>query len=245
MLTLPYKIAIVSHRRPHILAAQTYKMLRESNASVTDIDLFLSDTQDAAEYAILPLNQIITKAGNVRDKFNFVHNHYPVGTRVMVLEDDITVIDKAGAVVTDINAMAQLGFSSIGAQGLWGIAPHANTFYFSGKVTHSLKLVVAHCFGYVSTKEEALAITQPTKTDYERTLLYFQRYGCVTRLDMYGVKTKSYTQAGGIQSDYTRDQRHALEQAACNYLVDRFRGLVSHNTTKKSLHAELRLSRAG
>lgn len=244
-MMMPYKIAIVSHRRPHILASQTYKMLKESTVNLEDVTLFLSDERDAAEYAIIPLAQHVTKAANLRDKFNYVHFHYPAGTRVLVLEDDVALIDKSGAAVTDIGAMAELGFTSVGEHGLWGIAPHANTFYFSGKVTHTLKLVVAHCFGFIATQEPALAITQPTKTDYERTLLYFQRYGAVTRLDMYGVKTKSYTQAGGMQSDHTRAERHELEQAACDYLVKQYNGLVSHNTSKKSLHAELRLARVG
>lgn len=238
-----YKIAVVSHRRPHILARLTYKMLKESTVAMEDVTLFLSDEQDAREYAIVPLPQVITASANVRDKFNFVHGFYPKGTRVLVLEDDITLIDKSNAALRDINAMAEIGFSSIGEYGIWGIAPHANTFYFSGKVTHTLKLVVAHCFGYVATNDPALAVTQLSKTDYERTLLYFQRYGCVTRLDMYGVKTKSYTQEGGMQSDYTLEARHIVEQTACDYLVKRFDGLVAANKTKQSLHPELRLAR--
>jgi hypothetical protein len=137
--------------------------------------------------------------------------------------------------------MIQRGFEAIDADGgLWGIVPHNNAFYFSGGVTSTLKLIVAHAFGFIATGDEWLAVTQPSKTDYERTCRYWVRYGKVVRLDNYGPKTKSYTQAGGMQANHSKEARALIEATSVEYLTKRFPHLLQRKDKKTSPFAEMR-----
>jgi len=69
--------------------------------------------------------------------------------------------------------------------------------------------------------------------------------GEVVRLDSYGVKTKSYTQEGGMQAQHSQKERAKMERAACYYLVRRYPRLIRLNTKKKSLFTELSFIRSG
>lgn len=242
-----YRIAVPSHRRSEMFKSKTLAYLQQTNVDMSRVDVFLSDEQDAEEYGDLPANVLVTQAKDVTEKFNFIHYNYPKGTNVFVMEDDVELIEGLGGnekrVLQDLDAMVSRGFEEIPLGGLWGVAPHSNAFFFSGKVKHGLMLVVAHAFGFVSTHDDYLAVTQRGKSDYERTCRYFVKYGEVIRLDSYGCKTNSYTQVGGMQSQHSRSERAAFEQAACDYLVASFPALINHNPKKKSLFAELRFNR--
>lgn len=231
-----YAIAVPSHRRAKLFAEKTLNYLRMCGVDDGEIDIYVSDKQDVEEYKYPSV--VWTGAKNVAEKFNFIHGHYAPGTRVVVLEDDVELVDKNGPMYA-FDDLVQRAFDEVGAGGIWGIAPHSNGFYFSGKVTRTLKLVVAHCFGFVSTNAPELEVTQLGKSDYERTCRYFTTYGEVLRMDMVGVKTTSYVQEGGMQSQHSRDERAVFERAACDYLVQRYPHLLRHNTKKKSLFAEL------
>jgi hypothetical protein len=246
-----YVVAVPSHRRSELFASKTLAYLRTTDVQLSRVQVFLSDTSDVAAYKkAAPKVKLVvptTPITNVRDKFNAIHAAYPAGTRVFVMEDDVELVTgKPGknglTALTALDAMVRAGFAATPV-GLWGVAPHANAFYFSGKVTHTLKLAVAHAFGFTATGDPALAVRQPSKTDYERTCRYFAQYGMVGRMDMVGVRTNSYTQPGGMQADHTREARAELERVSCEYLVRRFPHMLEHNHTKPSMFAELRFKR--
>lgn len=251
MKQAPFFLAIPSHRRAAVLEAQTLAFLRGQNLRPEQIHVFLSDKSDAKAYAgLLDRGEraIVTGCKNLRDKFNFIHNYFPIGSRVVVMEDDVAPLEKGDGVnqkrpVEDLPALVARGFEAVADGGIWGVAPHANVFYMSGKVTRTLKLVVAHLFGFVSTHHKDLEVVALAKTDYERTLRYYLRYGETVRLDWVGVKTKSYTAAGGLQSDFSREARAAVEEESVDYLVRTFAGMVARNEKKKSLFPELSLKR--
>lgn len=241
---MEYQIAIPTHRRPDILRDQTLATLAEGGADMSRVKLFLSDAEDAELYRTFP-NHVITGAKNVTEKFNAIHGHYQEGTRVFVMEDDVRLVQGSGKKndgrpVEDVEEMIRKGFEAVGDEGLWGVVPHDNAFYFGGQVTETLKLIVAHAFGFVATGDPWLAVTQIGKSDYERTCRYWVKYRRVVRLDTYGVKTKSYTQVGGMQSDMDKDQRRAAEAKSCEYLLQRFPHLLASKVKKTSPFPELR-----
>lgn len=244
-----YNIAIPTHRRADLFEQKTLAQLRASNVSLGQVMLFLSDDEDAEAYWRFGLPMCVTGAASLTEKFNTIHNAYLPGSQVVVMEDDIELVEavtpgKNGVrPLADLVGLIEAGFASLDGRGIWGIAPHSNAFYMTGKVSRTLKLVVAHCFGFVATRNPALQVTQPSKTDYERTLRYFVEYGETVRLDWVGVKTKSYTQPGGLQSELTRDARTLAEQTACDYLVAHWPHLIEHNRSKQSLFAELKFKR--
>lgn len=241
-----YVIAIPTHRRRRILEEQTLKYLNQTNVDMGRVTLFLSDRRDSEDYRDLDVKKITTKAGNVQAKFNFIHNHYPVGTPVFLMEDDVEIIRglKRGTNETktccDLDKLIRRGFECVGLGGIFGVAPHSNAFFFTHKETPTLKLVVAFAFGFISTRREDLEVSAPSKTDYERTCKYWLRYGETWRLDSYGVQTKSYNQEGGIQAEMGSDVRAEKEQEACDYLVKTYPTLCAHKPKRSSPFAEIK-----
>lgn len=235
-----FQVVIPSHRRADILAAKTLRWLKDVKFDLARVVVVVSDAKDLADYTGLGVRVVATPqaAHNIVDKFNSLHYAYDVGADVMVLEDDVAVIDSTKALASP-DALAAAGFAAISNGGIWGIAPHSNTFFFSGRVTDSLKLVVAHAFGFKTTHKKALEVTQLGKSDYERTCKYYIEYGRTVRLDMFGVKTVSYTKPGGIEATHGRDARARAEQASCEYLVRRYPHMLKLNEAKKSLFQEL------
>lgn len=186
----------------------------------------------------------------VVEKFNYIHQYFPPGEHVVFVEDDIDEL----AIKTGENKLekfTQLRMMSISmfkeceknSTKLWGISSNANPFYMANKVSFGFKFIVANLFGFVSTKDPFLRISQQMKSDYERTMLYFAKFGGVCRVDSVCAITKNYRNAGGLQE--IKDQRAYLEKQACEHLVKRFPHLVEINKQKSetSMYMELRLKR--
>ena len=236
-------IAIASHRRSKIFEEKTLSFLLRTGVKRESITVFVSDQQDVDDYSFLKIKIINTNAKNIKEKFNFIHFYYDIGEEVVALEDDIEDIVSGSGTnekgeVKDFYDICKKGFSHIPMGGIWGIVPHHNTFFFNPKVTQELKIVAAYVFGFISTKDPRLSVTQESKHDYERTILYYIRYGETIRLDFAGVKTNNYKNAGGLNFDYGGNvKRYQKEKEACIYLVKKYPHLIKMNV-KKSLTSE-------
>jgi hypothetical protein len=249
------KIAIPSHRRRQIIETMTLPMLRAQGVNMADVYVFVSDETDAKDYASLPkawgLNLVYNRElPDIVEKFNYIHYYFERGQRVIFVEDDIEELAiKIGenelAKFTKLMGLAESMFETCAKHRtkLWGISSNANPFYMKNNLAHGFKFVVANLFGFVSTKDPFLAISQHCKSDYERTLLYFVKFGGICRMDGVCAITRNYKNAGGLQE--MKDQRAHLEREACRHLVKRFPHLVEINSKKseKSMYMELRLRR--
>jgi hypothetical protein len=138
--------------------------------------------------------------------------------------------------------MLDSAFRLIGDGGIFGVVPHGNTFYFSGKITSQLRLIPAYGFGFVSTHRSDLAVSLPSKTDYERSLRYFTVYGTTYRLDWVGCVTKNYTSPGGLQAEMDEQKRKLAEEVSCAELVRQYPGLVFRKKKVSSRYAEIRFA---
>jgi hypothetical protein len=184
---------------------------------------------------------------NIVEKFNYIHAYYPKGERVVFIEDDIEQLAiKTGPnelkKFTDLRLMSDKMFSLCdnAKTKLWGISPYANAFYMKDQYYTGFKFIVANLFGFISTADPWLEISQTCKSDYERTLLYFIKFGAVVRMDGVCAITKNYKNSGGLQNIEDR-ARHEAE--ACHNLVRRFGHLLSINKEKsdKSMYMELKI----
>lgn len=245
---MSYVIAIPSHRRSTTILQHSLAQLRESDVRA-DVHLFLSDAQDADEYASSGATHgctvhVCTGALNATDKFNAIHDAFEPGTRVFVIEDDVRIVEgKRGqnkrSEPTSLHRAITEGFEAAGEL-LWGIAPHDNAYFFDTKYTRTLKLVVAHAFGFTASQDPGLLVTQPSKTDFERTLLYWNRDGAVVRAPHLGVRAKaSYRLEGGMQANYTHDARAAAEEEAVAYLTHRYAHLCRRKEKASSPYPEI------
>lgn len=242
-----YKIAIPSYRRSNIISERTLAYLRECGVEDHEVYIFVSDEQEAADYraALVGEYNIVVPEKpitNVTEKFNYLHSYFEDGERVFVLEDDIKELVKITRTDNKPKHFANLDFVERGFEfcdkagtKLFGIIPHDNGFYMKVDVSVNLKLIVAHAYGFIADSDPALLVTQIGKSDYERSILYFLKFGSVVRFNYIGVRTNSYKTEGGMD----KENRARQEKESCDYLVRRYPHFIKHNTKKESMYAEL------
>lgn len=246
-----YQLAVISHRRAELFAQKTLAYLTSTDVDLSRLTVFLSDAQDLADYreAMPHLKYVVCpETRDLNDKYNVVHYFYPIGTNVWSMEDDVELLagDPPGShttrPLTDLHSVLVRGFTEIAGGGLWGLTPHADVFRFKDKISYSHKLVVAYAFGFVSTHDPFLAVREGSKTDYERTSLYFIKYGKCVRLDAYGCNPcKNYKTPGGTAADFSYERRQEIEKTASTNLVERFPHLMQFKDKKSTDFQELRL----
>ena len=242
------KYAIPSHRRADTIGEKTIKMLLDNGVDPDDIQVFISPDDDYEKVRSFCEVQV-TPAKNVVEKFNYIHNYYPEHTPVVFVEDDIELLKAKGdgknelLPFNDLPKLAEQMFELAYEERtkLWGISSNANPFYMKKSYSVGFKFVVANLFGFYSTRDPFLAISQQMKSDYERTLLYFVKYGSVCRHDGICAITKNYRNPGGLQE--IKSSRARLEDEACRNLVRRFPHLIEINEkkSKTSMYRELKL----
>jgi len=245
------KIAIPTHNRWNLIQGLTLGYLKDCGVAEEAIDLFVGDEAEAAEYRrVCRCGIIVTGATNVRDKFNYIHTWYRAGEHVMVVEDDLKAVEKLAGynklvVHHDLLQDAVKAFNAChhNKTALWGISSNSNPFFLKDQVSVGFKFIVANLYGFIQS-DPPITVTQMSKTDYERTILYYKKYGSVVRLDYLCPITKNYKTAGGMSD--VQGQRYQLEEDSVNYLTTTYSDLCTKNETKKSQFPEmsLRLKRA-
>jgi len=243
-----YKIAIPSYKRSTIITERTLPYLQECNVDESSVYIFVSNEAEGADYrealAGTDYNIVVpaTPIQNVTEKFNYLHSYFEDGERVFVLEDDIKELVKITRTDNKPKHLGNLDFVERGFEfcekaktKIFGIIPHDNGFYMKMDVSVNLKLIVAHAYGFIADSDPALLVTQIGKSDYERSILYFLKFGAVVRFNYVGVRTNSYKTEGGMD----KDNRVRHEKESCDYLVRRYPHFIKHNTKKESMYAEL------
>lgn len=239
------KIAIPTHQRSHLITQMALAFLERNGIPHEDVDLFVSDEQEAWKYKQNTMCNVVYHQDlpDLTTKFNFIHTYYPPGTNVLVLEDDLIdvkqlVAPKVLQPVTNIKEHADCAFRacSKNSTALWGINSNSNHFFMKPQVYTGFKFIVANLYGFIATKTPVI-VQLPTKTDYERTIRYYNRYGSVIRLDYLCPITKNYRLEGGIATE----GRKELEDYSVKQLVALFPHLCKRNTSKDSMYAEISL----
>ena len=120
---------------------------------------------------------------------------------------------------------------------LFGVYAAANAMFMKNRVAVGLYYCIGSCWGLITRHDKVLTVTLDDKEDFERTLQHYVKDGKVVRLDDITVKSKYYTEDGGMQVTRTSERIHESAQI----LVDRYPGLCTMYIRETTGHAELRL----
>jgi hypothetical protein len=242
-----YQIIIPSHRRPQALLKTLCLLPRGA-----DITIVFSDIKDFNDFnAIRPgalrvSAQVVSDSGSLREKFEFIHQMPKETKNVVIVEDDIEafLVNVQGKLVSmrpeRVGEMFEEGFKAALLSGskIWGIAPVANHYFMECSVepkrqkTSRLKLCIGYCWGYIEENDARMIPRTSNRADVERSLRFFVRDGSVARMDCYAVKTNPRTNQGGLQSEFTLDQRIQANKESVDYLIKNFPRLVEVNTKR-------------
>ncbi|APQ42264.1 hypothetical protein PBI_RICH_3 [Mycobacterium phage Rich] len=206
------QIAIPSYHRPARIAETTLPLLRRGGVDMSTVTVFLTDETELEAYRPtieqFGINVEVGHAVGMAAAANHIARTYPVGTRLVRIDDDVSSIvrrvdDKTLAEVEDITALFERGFREA-AGTLWCVYPAANPFYMGDRVRRSGLWYAEGClFGYEVTGQGHELVSVDHGEDYERSIKFFEARGAITRLDGYSFKSKFWKEPGGMQETRT------------------------------------------
>lgn len=248
---MTFQVAIPSYHRAEMLGRKSLPLLLGRGVGAEQVTVFVADEAEAEAYAgaLEPgsYGSIVVAAPGLGPARNVIAEHYPAGTAVLSMDDDVDdLVELAGdrlVPVADVAALVREAFATCRQLGLrlWGVYPVPNAFFMRPRSTTDLRLVAGPFWGALASPGEP-DVTHITlcpggeKEDHERTLRYFEADGGVLRLGHVAVKTRWYKNPGGLQDTRTR----ASEDAAVAALLGRWPHLLRVNPGRKSGFPELR-----
>jgi hypothetical protein len=211
--TYQYRIAIPSYKRAKTLKQKTLTLLNTYGINNGDVDVWLADDQQRSEYqsefADDPPNFIVGVPG-IGPQRNRIEEYYDEGSRVLMLDDDLTAFKQATnpktlEPVPDLLATIQEGWGiaeQIGA-GLWGVYAVPNPYFMKPRVQTKLCYVIGTVQGIVCSRDPALRRITCHGEDYEYSIRRFIKDGIVARLDWITVVSNYFKEPGGLVSQRT------------------------------------------
>jgi hypothetical protein len=168
---------------------------------------------------------------------------------VVYMEEDMTIKDTKSSKRYPLRSLEGDAFLSwvegafatlmISDTRLFGVYPVRNGFFMKDLpyMTTDLRFCVGALWACIN--DPSIQITVEEKEDFERTLLYYEKYGSVLRYNHIAPCTSYYKTQGGMQSRGI--DRCESSKDSCKYLVERFPRNCKIHRTKASGIMEVRL----
>lgn len=246
-----YEIAIPSYCRPHTLKTHTLKLLNQRHIDPTRITIFTANQEQTETYTrtLTPgtYKTIHQAQPGIRAVRNYITNHYPPETNLIQADDDLQDIlkkrnpqDKTLHPVHNLHRLFTENFTHLHHEQLtlWGVEATANHFFMKPGYTTNLKFCVGALFGYINQHQPHCYVTINEKEDYERTIRHYEHAGGILRRNDITIKTRYYTQPGGMQE--TRTIQHSADAATA--LMARWPHYVRINHNRTGPRTEILLT---
>jgi hypothetical protein len=231
------RIAIPSYGRPRVIQNKTLRYLRLQDYDVDKILIFVASEEERHIYEReVPRHlygELVVGRLGLKEQREFISDYLEEDEIYISFDDDVSDLKlMPGYTLYDLIQDAK---DVIGTRqsGLYGILPNSDTRRFKDSVTTHL----AHILGafYICRNHRNLKVTRTAKEDYERSILYFLRYGHIFRSRRGGVETKYLAGNGGIPAE----NRRAREEQGIQYLTMTYPALCRRKD--KGNHPDLEL----
>lgn len=196
-------ITIPSYKRPEQLRKKTLKTLQDGGIDMSRVTVFLANHEEAVAYGTLPVNTVVGVPGLAAQR-QFIHDHYPVGQLIVMIDDDITAIKRKQGnktvPVTDITKLFDEAFELMGDANIWGVYALSKAMFMQDTVTRDCRYIVGALYGIRNTWDDCRKLQfGDNQEDKERTMRYWDADGQVVRLNYICPITK-YFGTGGMES---------------------------------------------
>lgn len=231
---MDYIIAVPSYNRHETILKATLSTLQRHNIPKDKIIIFVADQEQYDKYPT-DYKKVIGEKGmmNIR---NFMTDYFEDKQKIFYLDDDIyEFYQKDGDKITILNNLHESITNAFdildkSKSQIFGFYPVNNGRFMKDEITLNLTYIVGCCYGVINDKE--LKVSMDDKEDYERSIKSFLKYGNVVRINNISIKTKYYTEKGGLQSEGMRNADKVNENA--QLLVNTYPELCKINTGKKN-----------
>ena len=183
------------------MASKTLNFLASVSYPADKITIFVANETEALEYyRAIPrtlYGRLVVGVIGLQPQRAFISNYYPEDAILIEMDDDVKKIDSPVPFLTLIqNAVERLNTRK---GGLWGVLPNDDKRRYTDDTTTHLTHILGSFF--VCRNHRDLQTTLTQKDDYERSILYFKRYGEVYRYRGAGVSTTYNQGTGGLQEE--------------------------------------------
>lgn len=184
------------------------------------------------------VSRLIYRAGNCSaENINTLLDSVPQGTRLVVLDDDITAInrrvnDKKSVTMSSAQefwGLCEIGFAAakLYQTVAFGIYPVDNPMFMSDRIV--AKSIIIGTFMGIVVGDMRFNAAYAVKEDYEFSCRVIKRYGALPRINYFAPKAKHYS-AGGCEEAWKQKRRN-LRLAQC--LVDAYPDLLKMNAKRE------------
>lgn len=222
-------LAIPTYSRHLTLATKTLRFLEQSSYPAEKIYLFVANTVEAALYSShIPKNlygKIIVGVKGLVEQRNFISDFFPEDEILIQMDDDVKRIHTPGITFLELveHAVKELGHRRAG---LFGVLPNDDGRRYKNVTTTYLTHILGSFF--ICRNHKDIRLTHSEKEDYERSILYFLRYGQVLRYRGGGVTTTYQKGTGGLQ----QEGRSKREEEGVVYLLATYPRLCKRKDKK-------------
>jgi hypothetical protein len=217
-------------RATNIAVSGTLNFLRQANYPPELIYLFVASEDEKRLYEhLVPRHlyyNIIVGVLGLSEQRNFITDYFPEDEILLQMDDDVKGI-KTQPRMSFIDLVLK-GINVVETTcGLWGILPIDDGRRMEEKTTIHLTHIIGSFF--INKNHKEVRITTTEKEDFERSILYFQLYGCVARYKGAGVNTKFEGNEGGLQADGRRERM----ATAIRYMAEKYPTYVTSVMKRK------------
>ena len=238
---MDYILVCPTYKRIKTLKNKTLSLLTRTNAPLPE--LWINVDEDIALYSLEFPDYIIHQAGtDIGTKRNAIQDYYPVGSRIVFIDDDIKdIVVKEGnkkRSIIDFNKMVEFCFTNaeLYKSKIWGLYPIANPLFMKNIFRQKLCYIIASCFGLINTR---FSVKSNYAEDVERSLLYYKDQSLLFRVDFIGIYTNYYKEPGGLQETRTEQKNYDSKKLLaeeysefCKLAEKRGRAEIIYNRTK-------------
>lgn len=244
-----YRIAIPSYKRNETLKNKTLKILAEGGIDPSKIDVFVADDSEKELYEKTLVggtySKIVVGQKGMRAIRNFIQDYYPEGQMIVNLDDDVEAIqkfvdEKTLADFKDLDNFFNYAFyvSEKMKAHYWGVYSVNNPYFMEESIALGLRYLAGGFWGNINTHDKSTYVTLDDKEDFERSLRAYVFDNNVVRFDFITLKSKPWTEPGGMQFDGERIPKRVEDSA--RKLLETFPYLCKENKARKK-HFEIRL----
>jgi len=219
------RVCIPSRDRPLGIKEKTLAFLEASGYPSNLISIFVSDQSEFERYQMVcPGYNLVIGVPGLKAQRKYISDWLSEDEIYLGLDDDVDGVKTMGKSFLDIirDAVERIGTRRTG---LFGILPRDDARCFKDDTTKHLSFIVGCIFVCRNHKEIVLGGLCETD-DYERTLLYFLRYGSIYRYRGAGVQTKYQGTSGGREGFQER------KRMAVSYLLTTYPAMCSYRDKK-------------
>ena len=227
------RVCIPSYKRHKIIQEKTLRFLETQLYPAERIIIFVASVEEEKIYKeSIPhslYGEIRVGVLGLSNQRNFITDFLDEGEIYISMDDDVKGIKLMTGnfldLVKDATSESCLGN---GLSGLYGVHPNDDARRFKERTTTHLTHILGSFF--ICRNHRDIRITHTHKEDYERSILYFLRYGTVLRCGRGGVSTSYMQTPGGLQTE--SGGRAEGENKAVQHLVERYPGLCKRKDMK-------------